>query len=70
MASNVLYTVVGPNNEPLNNEPYSLFLPFPENMEITSLRKVRYLSQNQLKARKNNQDLVNSSKNYTKNTQY
>ena len=43
-------TMLGPNNEPLNNELCSLFPWFSENMEITNLRKVRYLSQNLLKA--------------------
>ena len=57
------YTVVGPNNEPLDNE-----FPPSENIEIMSFRKVRYSSQNQLIASPS-LELFESSKNYTENTE-
>ena len=40
-----LFTMLGPNNELC-----CLFHSFSENMEITDLRKISYLSENMLKA--------------------
>ena len=61
-----LNTILGPNNEPLNNELCSLFRPFYENMKITNLRKVRYLDQSQLKTDRN---LVENNPEFVKNSQ-
>ena len=63
------HTVVGPNNELLNNELFSLFSLFSKNKQITNLRKVRYLSRNLLKARyEKNLDLVQFSQNNSEST--
>ena len=68
--------MLGPNNEPLNNELCSLFPPFSKNIEITNLWKVRYLSENLLETRWKElsqsrcPEWVKFNQNYIENTKY